>query len=265
MTIFEAIILGVLQGITEFFPVSSSGHLEIFSYLLQIEASQDMLFSIIVHGATSLSTVVVLRKELLQIIKELFKIQWNENTQYFTKIIISMVPVGIIGITMKKQVESLFNQNLLLVGSCLLLTSGLLTLSYICTKTKENNGKITYKKAFAIGLAQMIAILPGLSRSGATISTGLLLGIERTQVVRFSFLMVLLPVFGATFLEIIEFLANPSHTSTHINSLLFGFIFAFLSGIVACKWMLKLVVQGKLIYFAIWCALIGIITIATQL
>ncbi|MDI9356751.1 MAG: undecaprenyl-diphosphate phosphatase [Chitinophagaceae bacterium] len=265
MTIQEAIILGILQGITEFFPVSSSGHLEIFAHLLQIEASQDLLFSIIVHGATSLSTVIVLRKEILQMLKELFKIQWNENTQYITKIAISMIPVGIIGLTMKKQVESLFNQNLLLVGSCLLLTSTLLTLSYIYIKTKENNGNITYKKAFIIGIAQMIAILPGLSRSGATISAGLLLGIEKTKVVRFSFLMVLLPVFGATFLEIIDFIPNPSRTSTNINALLFGFVFAFISGIIACKWMLKLVSQGKLIYFAIWCALIGIITIITQL
>lgn len=263
MTIVEAIILGILQGLTEFLPVSSSGHLEIGGYLLDIEATDNILFAIVVHAATALSTIVVFRKDISAIIKEFFEFKNNEATQYVFKIILSMIPVGIVGIFFEDQVDDFFGGKIVFVGSMLLVTALLLLFTHFY---KGKEGSVTYPKAFIIGLAQAFAILPGISRSGATISTALLLDVERSKAARFSFLMVIIPILGAAFLKVISFVKEPVAAEGASGLVLtMGFLAAFFSGLFACSWMVNIVKRGKLYYFAIYCFIVGMIAILSQL
>ncbi len=254
MSWLEALILGLVQGLTEFLPVSSSGHLEIAKQLLGIDVSDDLTFTVVVHGATVLSTIVVFWQEISKLFGGMFKFKWNSEMQYITMILASMIPVGIMGFCFKDQVESLFNGGLWIVGGALLLTALLLTFA---NYAKEGHRDINFKDALVIGLAQAVAVIPGLSRSGTTIATGLLLGNKRVAVAQFSFLMVLIPILGENILEMMKGDLTSSAIST--TALLVGFFAAFISGWAACKFMVNLVKKGKLIYFAIYCALIAIV------
>lgn len=256
---FEALILGLIQGFTEYLPVSSSGHLAIASALFGLEGEDNLTFAIAVHAATVLSTIVILRKEIEWIFKGLFKFQWNPETRYAANIIISMIPIAIVGVFFKDEVSAVFGEGLLLVGCMLLVTALLLTFSYYFKpKQKEN---ISIKDAFIIGVAQACAVLPGLSRSGTTIATGLLLGNKKESIAQFSFLMVLVPILGESFLDLMKGNFSAEASGIPALSLVTGFIAAFVSGCIACKWMVNIVKKGKLIYFAIYCALAGIVTI----
>jgi undecaprenyl-diphosphatase len=256
MTWFEAIILGLIQGLTEFLPVSSSGHLEIAKSLFDIDPEQSFYFTIAVHGATVLSTLVVFWKEIVQIFSGTLKFKMNEETSYLLKIIISMIPVGIAGILLKDQIENMFNGNIVFVGLMLLVTATFLAVAHFIRKRER---KIGYGDAFIIGLAQAIAVIPGISRSGATISTGLMIGNSKDEIARFSFLMVLVPVLGANLLEI--FTGEASDGSAGVGIILIGFVAAFISGYLACRWMITLVKRSKLIWFSIYCAIIGLLAV----
>lgn len=259
MTFLEALILGIIQGLTEFLPVSSSGHLELGTYFLNVQSEDNLLFSIILHGATACSTVVIFRNDIWSIIRDLFKLEWNENTQFAGMIVLSMIPVGIVGVFFEDQIESFFGGNILLVGSMLLVTAALLAFTYF---SKINEGEITFKNSFLIGIAQAIAIMPGISRSGSTISTALLLGINKEKAARFSFLMVLPPILGAMLLKTKDFLETPEIAASISGmNLAVGFLAAFLSGLIACQWMISIVKKGKLIYFAIYCGIVGALAI----
>src|SRR5690606_20364274 len=259
MTLFEAIILGIVQGLTEFLPVSSSGHIELGTYLLGVQASDNLLFSIIVHAATALSTIVVFRKDILEIFKDLFKFQWNEGTQFVTILILSMIPIVIVGLMFEEEISSFFGGKIIFVGFMLLVTATLLTFSHFAPK---KDGIVTFPKAALIGLAQTIAILPGLSRSGTTISVALLAGVDRERAARFSFLMVLIPILGGAFLKVLDFMENPAMAEgISAGTLIAGFLAAFFAGLLACVWMIKIVKKGKLIYFAIYCAIVGTLAI----
>jgi undecaprenyl-diphosphatase len=263
MTIIEAIILGIVQGLTEFLPVSSSGHIELGTVLLGVQSKDNLLFSVVVHSATALSTIVVFRQDIADLFRGLFQFQWNESVQYIAKLLISMIPVGLIGVFYKDQIEAFFGGDVLLVGFMLLLTATLLAMTYY---SRKDGGKVTYFKAIIIGMAQAIAILPGISRSGATIATALLIGVEKEKAARFSFLMVLIPIMGASLLEIKDFVEAPDQVSSISGmALLLGFIAAFVAGLLACKWMISIVKKGKLIYFAIYCFIVGVIAIITAL
>lgn len=256
----EALILGLLQGLTEYLPVSSSGHLAIGSALFGIEGEENLAFTIVVHVATVLSTLVILWKEIDWIFKGLFKWQMNDETRYVINIIISMIPVGIVGVFFKDEVEAVFGSGLLVVGCCLLLTAALLTFSYYYKPAPKPN--ISRRDAFIIGLAQACAVLPGLSRSGSTIATGLLLGNDKARLAQFSFLMVIPPILGEALLSSIKLAQGEAVTGDiPALSLLVGFLAAFVSGCLACKWMINIVKKGKLIYFAIYCAVVGLVTI----
>jgi undecaprenyl-diphosphatase len=257
MGVIEAIILGIVQGLTEFLPVSSSGHLEIGHALFGIEGESNLLFDILVHGATVLSTLVIFRKDIINIIRGFFRFQWNEQTHYLFKILLSAVPVGIAGVLFEDQIEDLFVGNMVWVGSALLVTAALLAFANFYRKGTR---KIGYIDALIIGFAQMIAVIPGISRSGSTIATGMILGNNNKELARFSFLMVIIPILGANFLKIFSGeMAAESHVE--VLPLLAGFLAAFLAGMLACKWMIGIVSKGKLIYFAIYCAIIGTIAI----
>ena len=261
---FEALILGLVQGLTEYLPVSSSGHLAIGSALFGIEGEENLTFTVAVHVATVLSTLVILWKEIDWIFKGLFKFKMNPETKYVINILISMIPIGIVGVFFKDYVEEIFGSGLRVVGCMLLLTATLLSFSYYAKpRIKET---ISMRDAFIIGLAQACAVMPGLSRSGSTIATGLLLGNKKENLAQFSFLMVIPPILGEALLDILKGL-NGEAVSSDIPtiSLIIGFLAAFLSGCVACKWMINIVKKGKLIYFAIYCAIVGAITIACSL
>jgi undecaprenyl-diphosphatase len=251
MTWLEALLLGIVQGITEFLPVSSSGHIEIGKTLFGIQTDDDLLFTVVVHGATVLSTIVVFRKDIVKLFCGLFRWDYSD-TSYIAKILLSCIPVVIIGLFFKDTVEMFFGSGLILVGIMLIITAILLTLAQFLANGKHN---IRYKDAFIIGLSQAIAVLPGLSRSGATIATGLLLGNKREEVARFSFLMVLIPIIGENILELFSGVIIMSGIG--LVPLLTGFAAAFVSGWIACKFMLNIVKKGKLIYFAIYCATVG--------
>jgi undecaprenyl-diphosphatase len=261
MNWLEAIILGLVQGLTEFLPVSSSGHLELGKYLLDINPEKSLVFTVVVHGATVLSTIVVFWKDIWQILKGLFKFQLNEETLYVFKLIVSMIPVLIVGVFFMDEVEQFFNGNIVFVGSMLLVTSVLLAITML---VKSNTRNIRFLDAFVIGIAQALAVLPGISRSGATISTGLIIGNKKELITRFSFLMVLVPIIGAN-------AQNMLSTDVSVSSgvgflpLVVGFLAAFISGLFACKWMIKIVNKGKLIYFAIYTFGIGTIAIIVGL
>lgn len=258
---FEALLLGILQGLTEYLPVSSSGHLAIGSALFGIEGEDNLTFTIAVHVATVLSTLVILWKEIDWIFRGLFKFELNDETKYVINIIVSMIPIGIVGVFFKDYVEEIFGSGLLIVGCMLLLTALLLTFSYYAKpRLKEN---ISLKDAFIIGLAQACAVLPGLSRSGTTIATGLLLGDNKAKLAQFSFLMVIPPILGEALLDGMKIVEGAAEGTSDISmlSLVVGFVAAFVSGCLACKWMINIVKKGKLIYFAIYCAIAGIVTI----
>ncbi len=253
----KALILGIIQGLTEFLPISSSGHLEIGKVLLGVNTEQSLLFTVIVHGATVFSTIVVFRKELVKIFGGLFKLNLNSETHYSFKLIVSMIPVGIVGVFFKQDVESFFTGNLVFVGYMLIITALLLAFTFFA-KQKSNN--ISYGNALIIGIAQAIAVMPGISRSGATIATSLLLGNSRESAAKFSFLMVILPIIGENTIEILsnDIIIEKSH---EMSSLIVGFIAAFITGLIACKWMINIVKKGKLIYFAGYCLLVGLVSI----
>ncbi len=264
MTWFEALILGLIQGLTEYLPVSSSGHLAIGSALFGIEGEENLAFTIIVHVATVLSTLVILWKEIEWIFKGLFKFQMNDETRYVINIIVSMIPIGIVGVFFKDKVEAIFGSGLLVVGCCLLVTALLLSFSYYYKPRQKE--KISLKDAFIIGLSQACAVLPGLSRSGTTIATGLLLGNSKEKLAQFSFLMVIPPILGEALLDAIKMMKGEDIAGDiPAISLIVGFLAAFVSGCVACKWMINIVKKGKLIYFAIYCAIAGAITLAISL
>ena len=257
MDVLQAFLLGLIQGLTEFLPVSSSGHLEIGHHLLGVETESNLLFAIVVHGATVLSTIVVFRKDILILISGLLRFQWNEETQYVAKILFSAFPVVLVGLFFKDHIELLFTGNLLLVGCMLLITATLLAFAYYA---KSGDKEVSFRDALIIGVAQTIAILPGISRSGATIATGLLLKNKRDGVARFSFLMVLIPILGANFLDIISGDLS-SESSIGLLPLVVGFAAAFVAGLAACSWMISIVKKGKLIYFAAYCLVVGLIAI----
>jgi len=258
MTWFEALILGLVQGLTEFLPVSSSGHLEIGKVLLNVEVKESLTFTVLVHFATVLSTITVFRKDIKNLFIGLFQFKWNEETQYVSKILVSMIPVLIVGILFREEVESLFSGTLRLVGGALLLTALLLISTQL---VKPGKKKIPFLDALLMGIAQAIATVPGISRSGATIATGLLLKNKRSDVAKFSFLMVLIPIIGAALLDILSMSSSPSETGITTGSLIIGFLAAYLSGYLACTWMINLVKKGKLYWFAIYCAIVGIVSI----
>lgn len=264
MTWLEALILGLVQGLTEYLPVSSSGHLAIGSAMFGINGEENLAFTIIVHVATVLSTLLILWKEVAWIFRGLFKWQMNDETRYVMNILVSMIPIGIVGVFFKDKVEEIFGSGLLIVGICLMLTAVLLTFSYYYKpKQKEH---ISLKDAFIIGLSQACAVLPGLSRSGTTIATGLLLGNNKAKLAQFSFLMVIPPILGEALLDSVK-LMNGENIAGDIPaaSLVIGFLAAFVSGCIACKWMINIVKKGKLIYFAIYCAIVGAVTVAVNL
>ena len=257
MSTLEALILGIIQGLAEFLPVSSSGHLEIGKVLLGAETSESMMFTIVVHGATVLSTLVIFRKEILQLIIGLFQFKWNEETKYVAKIVVSMIPVLVVGLLFEEQLEAMFTGNLVLVGSMLLYTAVLLGFTFF---KKSGHKTISFLDALIIGIAQAVAVVPGISRSGSTIAVGLLLGNKREEVSKFSFLMVLAPIIGANLLSLkdADFSVDSGISSL---SLIVGFIAAFLVGMVACRLMIKIVNKGKLIWFAVYCAIVGVVAI----
>lgn len=257
MGIIEAIILGLIQGLTEFLPVSSSGHLEIGHALFGIEGESSLLFDIVLHGATVLSTLVVFRKDIVDLFKGLFTFKWNESTQYVSKLLLSAIPVGIAGVLFESEIEKLFLGNMVWVGSALLVTAILLSVAYFARQGKR---KIGFIDAIVIGIAQMLAVVPGISRSGSTIATGMILGNNKSELAKFSFLMVIIPILGANFLKLISGDLT-AEGSVEVLPLAAGFVVAFLAGLAACKWMVNIVRKGKLIYFAIYCAVIGLIAI----
>jgi undecaprenyl-diphosphatase len=260
MSYLEALLLGIIQGLTEFLPVSSSGHLELGKAILGVEFEQSLTFTIVVHGATVLSTIIIFWHTLIKLAKDLFEFRWNESTRYVAMLLFSAIPVFIIGMFFKDQVESLFDGRILFVGIMLLVTATLLGFTFYA-KSKDRG--LNFRDAFVIGIAQAVAVLPGISRAGSTIATALLLGNNRKEAAQFSFLMVLLPILGANFLDILEM--ESAQVSSSFGILAIGFVAAFVSGLLACKWMLKLVQRGKLIYFAIYCAVVGAIAIFAAL
>ncbi len=262
----EALILGLVQGLTEYLPVSSSGHLAIGSALLGIEAEQSMMFTVAVHVATVLSTVVILGHEIWKILAGALHSPvsgtLNDDQKYVLNIIVSMIPIGIVGVFFKDHVEAIFGSGLLVVGACLLLTALLLSYSYFAKPKLKD--KISLRDAFIIGLSQALAVLPGLSRSGTTIATGLILGNKKENMAQFSFLMVIPPILGEALLDCIKAYKEGMEAAFNgcsMSALAIGFIAAFLSGCAACKWMISIVRRGKLIYFAIYCLIVGIITL----
>jgi undecaprenyl-diphosphatase len=263
MNIIEALILGIVQGLTEFLPVSSSGHIELGKAILNIQTTDNLLFSIVVHGATALSTIIVFRTTIIDLFKGLLEFKNNESFRYTMKIIISMIPVGIIGVLFEEKLEALFTGNVLLVGSMLIFTGLLLTFTYFSKNTTKD---VSFGRAIIIGLAQAVAILPGISRSGSTISTALILGIDKEKATKFSFIMVLLPIMGATLLKVKDYFEAPSLAGgISTSTLIIGFLAAFISGLLACTWMIQIVKRGKLIYFAYYCFAVGIISIVISL
>ena len=256
----QALVLGLLQGLTEYLPVSSSGHLTIGSYLFGLNGEDNLAFTVVVHVATVLSTLVVLWKEIDWILKGLFKFRMNDETKYFINILISMIPVGIVGVFFKEQVEEVFGSGLLIVGCMLLVTAALLVFSYYARPRQREN--ISPLHAFIIGLAQAVAVLPGLSRSGSTIATGLLLGNKKEKLAQFSFLMVIPPILGEALLEVVKGLkGEEAFGGIDALPLIVGFVAAFVSGCVACKWMINIVKKGKLVWFGVYCAIAGAATI----
>ncbi|MCQ2607594.1 MAG: undecaprenyl-diphosphate phosphatase [Bacteroidales bacterium] len=270
MDVIQALILGFIQGLTEYLPVSSSGHLTIGANLFGLSGEENLLFNVVVHVATVCSTLVILWKEIVWIFKGLFKIGndeqgrflFNNEQKYALNIIVSMIPVGIVGVFFKDYIEEIFGSGLLIVGCMLLLTATLLAFSYYAKPRQKE--EVSLVDAFIIGLAQACAVMPGLSRSGSTIATGLLLGNSKEKLAQFSFLMVIPPILGEALLDVLKVMKNgfdEVSAGISLTALVVGFLAAFISGCVACKWMINIVKKGKLIYFAIYCAIIGCATL----
>ena len=274
MSWIEAILLGIVQGLTEFLPVSSSGHLAIGKALFGIETA-DLSFEVIVHAATVLATIVVFWKDILALLQGLFKFKFNAETRYICLILLSMIPVFIVGMFFKDQVESIFGSGLLVVGFALLVTAFLLFLSEtleVRRAVQAGNGggqagnggqKMTWKSALWMGLAQAVAVIPGLSRSGSTIATGLICGVKKDEVTRFSFLMVLIPILGEAFLDVVG--GDFAQSSVGVLPLILGFLAAFVSGLFACRVMIAMVKKARLRWFALYCAIVGLICIVSHL
>lgn len=257
---YQALILGIIQGLTEYLPVSSSGHLEIGNAILGVELEENLTFDVMLHVATVLSTLVVLWSEIDWITRGLFKFKMNNETKYFLNIVVSMIPVGIVGVLFKDQIEGFFKGNLLLVGCCLMFTAVLLTFTYFAKPRQKE--RISWLDALIIGIAQAIAVLPGVSRSGSTIATGLLLGNKKEKLAQFSFLMVIPPILGQALLSSLKFIkGEEAFGGVGAMPMLIGFVAAFVFGCIACKWMINIVKKGKLVYFGIYCAIIGSIVI----
>lgn len=258
----QSLILGLVQGMTEYLPVSSSGHLTIGANLFGLNGEENLAFSVAVHVATVLSTCVILWKEIVWLFVDLFKFKWNEGTRYVFNILVSMIPVGIVGFCFKDKIEEIFGSGMLIVGICLLVTAALLAFSYWAKPRQREN--ISPLHAFIIGIAQAVAVLPGLSRSGSTIATGLLLGNKKEKLAQFSFLMVIPPILGEALLDakdMVEVGVSTAMAGLPTTSLLIGFVAAFVSGCLACKWMINIVKKGKLIWFAAYCAIVGLLAI----
>lgn len=262
MEIIDAIILGIIQGLTEFLPVSSSGHLELGKAILGESKmpAEGLMFTIVVHFATALSTILVYRKDIVEILSGLFKFKWNEETQFVVKILISMIPAAVVGLAFEEELETLFGGSVVFVGFMLILTAVLL---YLADKAKNTNQPVTFLNSFLIGIAQAIAILPGISRSGATISASVILGVDKSKAARFSFLMVVPLILGKIAKDILD--GGLSLETEGIGYLSAGFFAAFISGVIACTWMVQLVRRSKLSYFAIYCLIVGIIAIVSGL
>lgn len=262
MDTLQAILLGIVQGITEFLPVSSSGHLQIAKELLGVQLEENLTFDVVLHAATVLSTIVILWSEIRRLLAGLFSRHFNEEQAYILKIIVSMIPIGFVGFLLKDQIDALLNSPyiLVVVGAMLLLTAALLAFAYWAKPRQKET--ISYRDAFIIGLAQACAAMPGLSRSGSTIATGLLLGNKKAAVAQFSFLMVLAPILGETLLEAAK---GELTAGVAAGPLIAGFIASFVTGCLACKFMIEIVKRGRLIWFAVYCALAGIVSIASYL
>jgi undecaprenyl-diphosphatase len=269
MSWLEALILGIVQGLTEFLPVSSSGHLTILSNLFGLEGESNLTMIVALHVATVLSTLTILWKEIVWIFKDLFSKQsWksyaglNDGTKYAINILISMIPVAIVGFCFKDTVEEIFGSGLLIVGIMLLVTAALLAFSYFAKPRQRE--EISPLHAFIIGIGQAVAVMPGLSRSGTTIATGLLLGNKKEKIAQFSFLMVIPPVLGEALLDTLDIAEQGFSTAMNgisVGALVVGFLAAFITGCMACKWMINIVKKGKLIWFAVYCVIIGILAI----
>ena len=254
MEIIDAVVLGIIQGLTEFLPVSSSGHLEIGKAILGDHSvpKESLLFTVVLHFATALSTMVIFRKDIFDIVKGVLKFEWNEDLQFISKIALSMLPAVIVGLFFEEELEQLFNGNILLVGCMLIVTAVLL---FLADKAKDTQKKVSFSNAFIIGISQAIAMLPGISRSGATISTSVLLGNDKTKAARFSFLMVVPLIFGKIAKDLLG--GELTFDSSNFTALSVGFIAAFVAGLFACTWMIALVKKSKLSYFAIYCVIAG--------
>lgn len=274
MDTLEALVLGLIQGLTEYLPVSSSGHLAIGSAIFDVDPDKNMMFTVLVHVATVLSTLVVLGGQIWKILKGMFSAPaggqglayFNEDQRYVLNIVVSMIPIGIVGLFFKKQVEAIFGNGLLIVGCCLLLTAALLAFSYYARPRQK--GTISLRDAFIIGISQAFAVLPGLSRSGSTIATGLILGNKKSSMAQFSFLMVIPPILGEALLDLKEALekgVSEAFNDLSVSAMIVGFLAAFISGMAACKWMINIVSKGKLIYFAYYCVVAGVLTIVLPL
>ena len=276
MSWFQALILGLIQGLTEYLPVSSSGHLFIGQYLFGVNSEDALDFTIVVHVATVLSTCLILWKEIVWLFKDLFKFKWNDGTKYIVNILISMIPVAVVGLLFKDYLDAIFDYEnvkaqcgnaLLGVGICLLVTALLLAFSYYAKPRQKEN--ISPWHAFVIGIAQAVAALPGLSRSGSTIATGLLLGNKKEKLAQFSFLMVIPPILGEALLDAKDLFFPSAEAAakaatavpTSTFALVVGFLAAFITGCFACKWMINLVKRGKLVWFAVYCAIVGVLAI----
>ena len=262
MNFFEAIILGIIQGITEFLPVSSSGHLELAKVILGDESlpQESLTFTVVLHFATALSTMVVFRKDIAQIFRGLFQFKWNEEFKFSLKIVISMLPAVVIGLIFEEEFEQFFGGEILLVGFMLIVTSLLLLFA---DRAQSTTKKVSFFSAIVIGVSQALAILPGISRSGATISTSVLLGVDRTQAARFSFLMVVPLILGKIGKDVIS--GSINFQSDQIGVMGAGFVASFIAGLFACKWMIAIVKKSKLSYFAFYCFIIGVIAIAVTI
>lgn len=262
MTIVESIILGAVQGLTEFLPVSSSGHLQIAKALLGVDIEENLAFDTTLHAATVLSTIVILWPEIKRLVVGLFSRHFNEEQAYILKILLSMIPIGIVGFALKDYLDAMLSSPYILtiVGAMLLLTAALLSFAYYARPRQKEN--ISYRDAFIIGLAQAVAAMPGLSRSGSTIATGLILGNKKEAMAHFSFLMVLAPILGEMLLNIVK--GEVVFASIGVVPMIAGFVSAFVVGCLACKFMIDIVKRGKLIWFAVYCALAGVVAIISN-
>lgn len=262
MDLIDSIILGIVQGLTEFLPVSSSGHLELGKALLGDDSipEDSLVFTVVLHFATALSTLIIFRKDIVTLITALLKFEWNEDTQFIVKIMISMLPAGFLGLVFESELEALFGNNIMLVGLMLIITAVLL---FMADRAKKTTKKVGFWDAFIIGISQAVAMLPGISRSGATISTSVLLGNDKSKAARFSFLMVIPLIFGKIAKDLLS--GDLSYTTENFGSLSAGFIAAFLAGLFACKLMIRLVKNSQLKYFAYYCFVVGVLAIILTL